>query len=117
MWVGFIACFGMATETGIIMLVYLREAIEQRGGLEKIGSLAELREAVIEGRRASTAAETADRGRGHRGAGADALGLRRGPRSHLGDGRARCSAGCWSPTKWSTSSSPSGSIGSAAADG
>ena len=37
--VGFIACFGMATETGIIMLVYLREAIEKRGGLEKIGSL------------------------------------------------------------------------------
>jgi len=48
-WVGFIACFGMATETGIIMLVYLREAIEKRGGLEKIESLTELREAVIEG--------------------------------------------------------------------
>ncbi|MBX7165876.1 MAG: efflux RND transporter permease subunit [Pirellulales bacterium] len=48
-WVGFIACFGMATETGIIMLVYLREAIEKRGGLEKISSLEELREAVIEG--------------------------------------------------------------------
>jgi Cu(I)/Ag(I) efflux system membrane protein CusA/SilA len=48
-WVGFIACFGMATETGIIMLVYLREAIEKRGGLEKIGSLEELRQAVIEG--------------------------------------------------------------------
>lgn len=48
-WVGFIACFGMATETGIIMLVYLREAIERRGGLEKIASLAELREAVLEG--------------------------------------------------------------------
>ena len=47
--VGFIACFGMATETAIIMLVYLREAIERRGGLEKIGSLDELREAVIEG--------------------------------------------------------------------
>jgi Cu(I)/Ag(I) efflux system membrane protein CusA/SilA len=47
--VGFIACFGMATETGIIMLVYLREAIERRGGLEKIKSLDELREAVIEG--------------------------------------------------------------------
>ena len=29
-WVGFIACFGMATETGIIMLVYLREALEKR---------------------------------------------------------------------------------------
>ncbi|HWB09489.1 MAG TPA: efflux RND transporter permease subunit [Pirellulales bacterium] len=48
-WVGFIACFGMATETGIIMLVYLREAIEKRGGLENIASLAELRQAVIEG--------------------------------------------------------------------
>jgi Cu(I)/Ag(I) efflux system membrane protein CusA/SilA len=47
--VGFIACFGMATETGIIMLVYLREALEKRGGLEKIGSLRELRDAVIEG--------------------------------------------------------------------
>jgi len=48
-WVGFIACFGMATETGIIMLVYLREAIEKRGGLESIQSLEELRQAVIEG--------------------------------------------------------------------
>jgi Cu(I)/Ag(I) efflux system membrane protein CusA/SilA len=48
-WVGYIACFGMATETGIIMLVYLREAIDRRGGLEKIRSLAELRQAVLEG--------------------------------------------------------------------
>jgi Cu(I)/Ag(I) efflux system membrane protein CusA/SilA len=48
-WVGFIACFGMATETGIIMLVYLREAIEKRGGLKNIKSLEELRHAVIEG--------------------------------------------------------------------
>lgn len=47
--VGFIACFGMATETGIIMLVYLRDAVQKRGGLEKIQSLAELRDAVIEG--------------------------------------------------------------------
>jgi len=47
--VGFIACFGMATETGIIMLVYLREALEKRGGLEKIRSLSEVRQAVIEG--------------------------------------------------------------------
>jgi Cu(I)/Ag(I) efflux system membrane protein CusA/SilA len=31
------------------MLVYLREAIEKRGGLENIRSLDELREAVIEG--------------------------------------------------------------------
>jgi copper/silver efflux system protein len=48
-WVGYIACFGMATETGIIMLVYLREAIDKRGGLENIRSLEELRQAVIEG--------------------------------------------------------------------
>src|SRR5262249_54420564 len=39
----------MATETGIIMLVYLREAIDKRGGLENIQSLEELRQAVIEG--------------------------------------------------------------------
>ena len=48
-WVGYIACFGMATETGIIMLVYLRDAIHTRGGLEKIESLEELKKAVIEG--------------------------------------------------------------------
>jgi len=33
--VGFIACFGMATETGIIMLVYLREALDKRGGWKR----------------------------------------------------------------------------------
>ncbi|MGH7222854.1 MAG: efflux RND transporter permease subunit, partial [Gemmataceae bacterium] len=49
LWVGYIAAFGMATETGIIMLVYLREAIDKRGGLENIKSLEELRQAVIEG--------------------------------------------------------------------
>jgi Cu(I)/Ag(I) efflux system membrane protein CusA/SilA len=48
-WVGYIACFGMATETGVIMLIYLRDAIESRGGLEKIGSLDELRDAIITG--------------------------------------------------------------------
>ena len=47
--VGFIACFGMAAESGIIMLVYLRDAVEKRGGLEKIQSLRVLRDAVIEG--------------------------------------------------------------------
>lgn len=46
--VGYIACFGMATSTGIIMLVYLREAVAKRGGLG-VMSLAELREAVMEG--------------------------------------------------------------------
>ena len=34
-WVGYIACFGMATSTGIIMLVYLREAVDEAGGLAR----------------------------------------------------------------------------------
>ena len=48
MWVGYIACFGMATSTGIIMLVYLREAVARAGGLERI-SLPQLRQAVLDG--------------------------------------------------------------------
>ncbi|MDR3622747.1 MAG: efflux RND transporter permease subunit, partial [Paludisphaera borealis] len=48
-WVGYIACFGMAVETSVVMLVYLREAIDDRGGLGRIGSIAELREAILEG--------------------------------------------------------------------
>jgi Cu(I)/Ag(I) efflux system membrane protein CusA/SilA len=47
-WVGYIACFGMATSTGIIMLVYLREAVENAGGLARV-SPARLRAAVLEG--------------------------------------------------------------------
>ncbi len=47
-WVGYIACFGMATSTGIIMLVYLREALERAGGLERV-SLAQLRQTVLDG--------------------------------------------------------------------
>ncbi len=48
-WIGYIAAFGMATQTGVIMLVYLREALEKEGGLEKIPSLEALRHAVITG--------------------------------------------------------------------
>jgi Cu/Ag efflux pump CusA len=48
-WVGYIACFGMAVETGVVMLVYLREAIAERGGLAAIRSVAELREAILQG--------------------------------------------------------------------
>jgi len=47
-WIGYIACFGMATSTGIIMLVYLREAVAKAGGLERI-DLSELRLAVLNG--------------------------------------------------------------------
>jgi Cu(I)/Ag(I) efflux system membrane protein CusA/SilA len=47
-WVGYIACFGLATENGLVMLVYLREAIAERGGLAQM-SLADLRTAVMNG--------------------------------------------------------------------
>ena len=47
-WVGYIACFGMATSTGIIMLVYLRDAVARAGGLEVL-DLDGLRSAVIRG--------------------------------------------------------------------
>jgi Cu(I)/Ag(I) efflux system membrane protein CusA/SilA len=46
--VGYIACFGMAASTGVIMLVYLREAVAKAGGLENI-TLDELRSAVLNG--------------------------------------------------------------------
>jgi Cu(I)/Ag(I) efflux system membrane protein CusA/SilA len=46
--VGYIACFGMATATGIIMLVYLREALMRAGGLERL-TLDQLRQVVLDG--------------------------------------------------------------------
>lgn len=48
-WVGYIACFGMATQTGIVMLVYLHDSIRSKGGLGKIASEAELTDAIIRG--------------------------------------------------------------------
>jgi Cu(I)/Ag(I) efflux system membrane protein CusA/SilA len=46
--VGYIACFGMAAATGIVMLVYLRESVERAGPLEQL-SLRGLKEAVLAG--------------------------------------------------------------------
>lgn len=46
--VGYIACFGMAAATGMIMLVYLRQAVEKAGGLARI-SRDQLRQAVMDG--------------------------------------------------------------------
>jgi Cu(I)/Ag(I) efflux system membrane protein CusA/SilA len=48
-WVGYIACFGMATQTGIVMLVYLHDAIRARGGLAGIASQKLLTDAIITG--------------------------------------------------------------------
>jgi Cu(I)/Ag(I) efflux system membrane protein CusA/SilA len=47
-WVGYIACFGMATATGIIMLVYLREAVARAGGLSRL-TRGQLRQVVMDG--------------------------------------------------------------------
>ena len=46
--VGYIACFGMAAATSMIMLVYLRASVASAGGLERL-TLPELRTAVIDG--------------------------------------------------------------------
>jgi Cu(I)/Ag(I) efflux system membrane protein CusA/SilA len=47
-WVGYAACFGMATATGVIMLVYLRDAVARAGGLERLNPDT-LRQAVLDG--------------------------------------------------------------------
>ena len=86
--VGYIACFGMAVETGVVMLVYLREAIDERGGLERIGSIAELRQAILEGADPPAPAQAPDRGGGDHLDRPDALGHRRRRRGDPADGRA-----------------------------
>lgn len=48
-WVGYIACFGMATQTGIVMLVYLRQAVSAAGGLGRVASPEALRAVVLDG--------------------------------------------------------------------
>jgi Cu(I)/Ag(I) efflux system membrane protein CusA/SilA len=45
-WVGFIAGFGMATSTGVVMLVYLRQAVARGSG---ISTPEELKTAVLDG--------------------------------------------------------------------
>ena len=49
-WVGFIALFGTAVQTGVVMVIYLEEAVERkRRELGGVLTRAGLREAVIEG--------------------------------------------------------------------
>ncbi len=47
--IGYIICFGLATETGIVMLVYLREAIEKRQKAGLLNTEQDIHDAVIEG--------------------------------------------------------------------
>ncbi|MEZ5345935.1 MAG: CusA/CzcA family heavy metal efflux RND transporter [Pyrinomonadaceae bacterium] len=48
-WVGFIALFGTAVQTGVVMVIYLEEAVEKKR--KKLGSLSkkDLFDAVVEG--------------------------------------------------------------------
>lgn len=48
-WVGYIALFGIAVETGVVMVVYLHEAFEMRAEANPAMSDAELVQAVIDG--------------------------------------------------------------------
>ena len=48
-WVGYIALFGIAVETGVVMVVYLHESLERRMLQGNIHTNADLEEAVIEG--------------------------------------------------------------------
>src|SRR5205085_5763938 len=49
-WVGFIALFGTAVQTGMIMVMYLSEAVSQkRAELGDAMTRSDLRDAVIEG--------------------------------------------------------------------
>ena len=48
-WVGYIALFGIAVETGVVMVVYLHEAYQNRLAEGRITSEADVEEAVIDG--------------------------------------------------------------------
>jgi Cu(I)/Ag(I) efflux system membrane protein CusA/SilA len=47
-WVGYIALFGMATSTGIVMVAFLKEALEKRGEAN-IKEKGQITEAILEG--------------------------------------------------------------------
>src|SRR5262249_6702595 len=51
-WVGYIALFGIAVETGVVMVVYLHEALDKRqmaAGRERTLTKDDIEDAVIEG--------------------------------------------------------------------
>jgi Cu(I)/Ag(I) efflux system membrane protein CusA/SilA len=48
-WVGYIALFGIAVETGVVMVVYLHEALEKKLALGEPLTPADIRQAAIEG--------------------------------------------------------------------
>jgi Cu(I)/Ag(I) efflux system membrane protein CusA/SilA len=48
-WVGFIALFGTAVQTGVVMVIYLEEAVERKRVAMGVLTVQGLREAVMEG--------------------------------------------------------------------
>jgi len=48
-WVGYIALFGIAVETGVVMVVYLHEALNRRLATGKALKHEDIEEAIIEG--------------------------------------------------------------------
>jgi Cu(I)/Ag(I) efflux system membrane protein CusA/SilA len=48
-WVGYIALFGIAVETGVVMVVYLHEALEHRIASGQVAQVADIRQAALEG--------------------------------------------------------------------
>src|SRR5207253_783723 len=48
-WVGYIALFGIAVETGVVMVVYLHESLDHRIASNSPLTGADIQEAVIEG--------------------------------------------------------------------
>jgi Cu(I)/Ag(I) efflux system membrane protein CusA/SilA len=48
-WVGYIALFGIAVETGVVMVVYLHEALEHRIAAGQVTQVADIQQAAIEG--------------------------------------------------------------------
>jgi Cu(I)/Ag(I) efflux system membrane protein CusA/SilA len=47
--VGYLACFGMAAATSMVMIIYLRQALSDAGGLHRVATLDELRDCIIRG--------------------------------------------------------------------
>lgn len=48
-WVGFIALFGTAVQTGVVMVIYLEEAVTRRGAVDGALTISGLHEAVMQG--------------------------------------------------------------------
>ena len=88
-WVGYIALFGIAVETGVVMVVYLHEALDQKLLAGPVTN-ADIHDAAIEGAVHRLRPKADDRIRGSRQPCADPLGIR----GRLGCDETDCGADC-----------------------